>query len=56
MKIMIGLRVTKEFKALLQEQANAEHRSLSNFVIHAVLTYLRKEKGVDWKEPGRNSS
>jgi uncharacterized protein (DUF1778 family) len=56
MKIMIGLRVTKDFKALLQNQADEENRSLSNFVIHAVLTYLREKKGVDWKEPGRNSS
>jgi len=54
MKIMIGLRVTKEFKKLLQDQADEENRSLSNFVIHAVITYLR-EKGIDWKEPGRNS-
>jgi uncharacterized protein (DUF1778 family) len=50
MKIMIGLRVTEEFKAFLQKQADGENRTLSNFIENAVLTYIKEHKGGDWKK------
>lgn len=50
MKIMIGLRVTREFKDLLQQLAADENRTLSNFLMNAVLTYLRQEKGIEWRK------
>lgn len=48
---MIGFRVTKEFKEFLQEQADEENRTLSSFLINAVLTYIKEHKGVIWKQP-----
>ena len=51
MKIMIGFRVSKEFKAYLQKQADGENRSLSSFLNNAVLTYIKDHKGIeDWRE------
>jgi uncharacterized protein (DUF1778 family) len=50
MKIMLGIRIEPEFKNLLQKLADEENRSLSNFVINALLTYLKEHKGVDWKK------
>jgi uncharacterized protein (DUF1778 family) len=49
-KTLIGLRVSPELKKLLQEAAKDENRSLSNFIKHALLTYLKEKKGVDHKE------
>jgi uncharacterized protein (DUF1778 family) len=51
MKIMIGFRVTKEFKKLLQKLADEENRSLSSFLNNAVLTYIKEHKGLTWKQP-----
>jgi uncharacterized protein (DUF1778 family) len=50
MKIMIGLRVTEEFKQFLQEQAEKENRTLSNFIENAVLTYVKEHKDIDYKK------
>ena len=47
---MIGLRVTKEFKKFLQEMADNENRTLSSFILNAVLYYIKKEKGIDYKK------
>lgn len=47
---MIGLRVTSEFKKFLQEQAESENRTLSNFIENAVLTYIKEHKGIDYKK------
>jgi len=47
---MIGIKVEKEFKEFLQKMAAEENRNLSSFVLNAVLTYLKNEKGIDWKE------
>ena len=46
MKIMIGFRVTKEFKAFLQKLADRENRSLSSFLYNAVLYYIKKEHKI----------
>ena len=48
---MIGFRVTKELKKFLQKLADEENRSLSSFLINAVLTYIKEHKGLTWKEP-----
>jgi len=53
MKIMIGLKVDTEFKKFLQKMAEDENRSLSNFILNAVLTYIKDHKGVDWKKTKR---
>ena len=50
MKIMIGFRVTPEFKKILEEQAYKENRTLSGFLYNAVLYYLKKEKDIDWQK------
>ena len=47
---MLGLRIEPELKNVLQKLADEENRSLSNFVINALLTYLKEHKGVDWKK------
>jgi hypothetical protein len=51
MKIMIGFRVTKEFKEFLQELADGENRTLSSFLVNAVLTYIKEHKKITWKQP-----
>jgi uncharacterized protein (DUF1778 family) len=48
MKIMIGFKATREFKEFLQEMAKEENRNLSNFIINALLTYIKEHGGVDW--------
>jgi hypothetical protein len=50
MKIMIGLRVTEDFKSSLQKFADEENRTLSNFIENALLAYIRDHKGVDLKK------
>ena len=49
-KILIGIRVDPEFKKILKEAAKDENRSLSNFIKHCLLTYLKGKKGIDYKE------
>ena len=49
-RIMIGIKVTQKFKKLLEEEAVKEHRSLANFIKHALLTFLKEHKGIDFKE------
>ena len=49
-KELIGLRVSKKLKELIQVAAQDENRSLSNFIKHCILTYLKEKKGIDHKE------
>ena len=53
MKIMIGFRVTPEFKKFLEEQADEENRTLSNFIENVLLTYLKEHKEIDWKKQSK---
>jgi predicted transcriptional regulator len=53
MKIMLGIRVEPELKKLLQKLADEENRSLSNFAINAILTFIKEHKGVDWKKASK---
>ena len=46
---MIGIRLEPELKDLLQRVAKEERRSLSNFMVHAALTYLKEHKSIDWR-------
>ena len=50
MKIMIGFRVTPEFKKFLEELADEENRNLSNFMENAILTYIKDHKNIDFKK------
>jgi len=50
---MIGLRIEPELKKLLQDLADSENRTLSNFIVNAILTYLKEHKGIDWKKQAR---
>ena len=45
-----GIKVAPEFKTILKEAARDENRSLSNFIKHCLLTYLKEKKGIDYKE------
>jgi uncharacterized protein (DUF1778 family) len=56
MKIMIGFKATKHFKEFLQKIAKEENRTLSNFIINAVLTYIKEHKGIDYQEPPEQPS
>ena len=47
---MIGFKATKEFKTFLQEMAQKENRTLSNFIINALLTYIKEHRGVEFKK------
>jgi uncharacterized protein (DUF1778 family) len=47
---MIGIRLEPELKDLLQKVAKEERRSLSNFMVHSALTYLKEHKDIDWLE------
>ena len=48
---MIGLKVDPEFKEFLQKLAAEENRSLSNFIKHAIKTYIKEHKGINSKQP-----
>jgi len=47
---LIGLRVSQKFKDIIKEAAQDENRSLSNFIKHCILTYLKEKKGIDHKD------
>ena len=56
MKIMIGFRVAPEFKKFLEKLADEENRNLSNFMENAILTYVKDNKGIDYKKQIRDKS
>jgi len=45
---MIGLRIEQELRDLIEELAEKENRTLSGFVINAVLTYIKQTHKIDW--------
>lgn len=45
---MVGLRIDPELKERLQGFAKEENRTLSNFIINALLVYLKEHKKFDW--------
>ncbi len=48
MKIMIGFRATRAFKKFLQDMAKKENRTLSNFIVNALLVYIKNNHGASW--------
>jgi predicted transcriptional regulator len=56
MKIMIGFRVSPEFKEFLHKLADSENRNLSNFMENAILTYIKDHKSIDWKKDKKKSN
>ncbi len=47
---MMGIRIDPELKKFFQKFADEENRNLSNFIINAVLTYIKEQKGVAWQK------
>jgi hypothetical protein len=50
MKIMIGFKASREFKDFLKKMAKQENRTLSNYILNALLVYTKEHHGVDWNE------
>jgi predicted transcriptional regulator len=50
MRVMIGFKAEQEFKAFLQKLAEKENRSLSGFIINALITYVKEHHKIDWQE------
>ena len=50
MKTVVGIKVSDKFKQIIQETAKDENRSVSNFIKHCILTYLKEKRGIDYKE------
>ena len=48
MRPMIGFRVDQDLKEFFEKLAKKENRSLSNFIINAILTYIKEHHGIDW--------
>ena len=48
---MVGFKIDPKLKSLLQRLAGEENRTLSNFIINALLTYVKEHKGIDdWRK------
>jgi hypothetical protein len=47
---MIGFKATRKFKDFLKQMAKKENRSLSNFIINALLLHIKEHHNVEWKE------
>ena len=50
MKARIGIKFDPDFKEFLQKLASKDNRSLSNFIKHAIKTYIKEHKGITWKK------
>ena len=48
---MLGIRIHPDLKKLLQELAEKDGRSLSNYVNQIIHSYLREYENIDWKKP-----
>ena len=47
--------IDPDLKKFFQKMAETENRNLSNFIINAVLTYIKDHKGIeDWRQ-GKNN-
>ncbi len=45
----LGLKVSPELKKNLEQLADQENRSLSNWILNAIITYAKEHRGVDLK-------
>ncbi len=50
MKTVIGIKVSQKFKNIIKDAAQDENRSISNFIKHCILTYLKEKRGIEHKE------
>ena len=48
---MMGIRIDPDLKKFFQKFADGENRNLSNFILNAVLTYIKEQKGIDYEKP-----
>ena len=48
---MVGFKTTREFKEFLKKMAKKENRTLSNFIVNALLLHIKDHHGVEWQEP-----
>lgn len=53
---MIGFKASKEFKDFLQGIAKAENRTLSNFIVNALLVYIKEHRGIVWNDPEKQNN
>jgi len=51
MKKMVTFRMEEYIKEFIQKHAEKERRSLTNFVINAVLTYIKDRYNSELKTP-----
>jgi len=51
--MVLSFKVDSKLKEILQQLADKENRSLSNYVITVLLRHL-KEQGIDWREEQKN--
>ena len=52
---MIGFKATKKFKEFLQKMADDENRTLSNFIVNALITYIKEHHSIDWQKEDKKS-
>ena len=50
-KVTIGLKISPEIKKKLEQLADQENRSLSNWILNAIITYAKEHQNVDLKNP-----
>ena len=48
MRPMIGFRVDQELRDFLEKLAEKENRTLTSFIINAILTYIKEHHKIDW--------
>ena len=53
--VVVGVRLSKKVKDKLQQLADDEHRSLSNFISKILLDYLR-DRGIEGKGKKRQGA
>jgi uncharacterized protein (DUF1778 family) len=54
-KIMLNIRLEQNIKDFFKKFADKERRSLTNFVINAVLEYIRKTDRTELPTPKKNN-
>ena len=50
MKKLISMRIEPGLKKFIEEHAEKDRRSFSNFAVHAITTHIREKWGVDWED------
>jgi predicted transcriptional regulator len=49
-KVTIGLKISPEIKKKLEQLADQENRSLSNWILNAIITYAKEHQNADLKD------